>query len=43
MSFELIPTPIFEKELKKLAKKYPSVKTDIANLAKELEQILRGL
>ena len=36
MSFELIPTPSFEKELKRLAKKYPSIKNDIATLAKKL-------
>ena len=36
MSFELIPTPPFEKELKQLAKKYPSVKKDIAALGKQL-------
>ncbi|MBX9781663.1 MAG: type II toxin-antitoxin system RelE/ParE family toxin [Chitinophagaceae bacterium] len=36
MSFEIIPTPPFEKELKHLAKKYPSVKKDIAALAAEL-------
>ncbi len=36
MSFELIPTPPFEKELKHLAKKYPSVKKDIATLGNQL-------
>ena len=36
MSFELIPTPSFEKELKKLVKKYPSIKSDIADLGKQL-------
>ena len=36
MSFELIPTPSFEKELKRLAKKYPSIKKDIAVLAQQI-------
>jgi mRNA-degrading endonuclease RelE of RelBE toxin-antitoxin system len=36
MSFELIPTPPFEKELKQLAKKYPSVKKDILSLSNQL-------
>ncbi|MBL7739427.1 MAG: type II toxin-antitoxin system RelE/ParE family toxin [Chitinophagaceae bacterium] len=37
MSFNIIPTPAFGKELKQLAKKYPSVKKDIANLAFQLQ------
>ena len=36
MSFEIISTPPFERELKHLAKKYPSIKKDIALLATEL-------
>jgi len=32
MSFNIIPTPPFEKELKQLAKKYPSLKKDMAAL-----------
>lgn len=36
MSFELIPTPSFEKELKRLVKKYPSIKSDIGTLGKQL-------
>lgn len=36
MSFELIPTPPFEKELKYLAKKYPSLKKDIFILSQQL-------
>ena len=36
MSFSIVTTPPFEKELKKLAKKYPSVKKDIADLAAKL-------
>jgi mRNA-degrading endonuclease RelE of RelBE toxin-antitoxin system len=31
MSFNIIPTPPFEKELKHLAKKYPSIKKDMAD------------
>lgn len=38
MSFNIIPTPPFEKELKQLAKKYPSLKKDISNLAAKLLQ-----
>ncbi len=33
MSFKLIPTPPFERELKQLAKKYSSIQTDIKQLA----------
>lgn len=33
MSFKIIPTPPFERELKQLAKKYPSIKKDITALA----------
>ena len=36
MSFNIIPTPPFEKDLKQLAKKYPSVKKDIADLGSKL-------
>jgi mRNA-degrading endonuclease RelE of RelBE toxin-antitoxin system len=36
MSFEIIVTPPFEKELKQLSKKYPSIKKDIAALGVEL-------
>jgi mRNA-degrading endonuclease RelE of RelBE toxin-antitoxin system len=38
MSFKVIPTPQFEKEVKKLSKKYPSAKEDIGNLVKELKE-----
>lgn len=38
MSFNIIPTPPFEKELKQLAKKYPSIKNDIAALALKLQE-----
>lgn len=36
MSFNIVTTPPFEKELKQLAKKYPSVKKDVAHLAIKL-------
>jgi hypothetical protein len=36
MSFNIVTTPSFEKELKQLAKKYPSIKNDIADLAARL-------
>ena len=36
MSFNIIPTPTFEKELKQLSKKYPSLKQDFAKLAEQL-------
>jgi mRNA-degrading endonuclease RelE of RelBE toxin-antitoxin system len=38
MSYNVIPTPDFKKFFKKLYKKYPSLKDDIAELAKKLEQ-----
>ena len=37
MSFNIIPTPPFEKELKQLAKKYPSLKKDLSSLASKLQ------
>ena len=36
MSFKIIPTPPFEKELKHLAKKYSSIKKDMAELISRL-------
>jgi mRNA-degrading endonuclease RelE of RelBE toxin-antitoxin system len=36
MSFKIIPTPPFEKELKNLSKKYPSIKKDISALFESL-------
>ena len=36
MSFNIVPTPPFEKELKHLAKKYPSIKKDMAALVGRL-------
>jgi mRNA-degrading endonuclease RelE of RelBE toxin-antitoxin system len=38
MSFNIIPTPPFEKELKQLAKKHSSIKKDIALLAEKLQK-----
>jgi mRNA-degrading endonuclease RelE of RelBE toxin-antitoxin system len=38
MSFNIIPTPLFEKELKQLAKKYPSIKNDLISLAEMLQK-----
>jgi len=38
MSYNIIPTPPFERELKQLAKKYPSLKKDILALSNELLQ-----
>ena len=29
MSFKILPDPVFERELKRLAKKYPSIKSDL--------------
>lgn len=36
MNFKLTPTPFFVRELKKLSKKYPALKNDIATLGKLL-------
>jgi hypothetical protein len=37
MSFNIVPTPPFEREFKHLLKKYPSLKQDFAILGKQLE------
>jgi len=37
MKFEILTTPNFDREFKKLAKKYPSIKSDILSLAQSLE------
>jgi len=37
MSFSIVPISSFDKDLKKLAKKYPSLKQDYANLLNEIE------
>ncbi|GGC16192.1 MULTISPECIES: hypothetical protein [Dyadobacter] len=36
MSFSIIATPNFERELKKIAKKYPSLKSDLLQLQRSL-------
>lgn len=38
MNFEVIPTPDFEKSFKALAKKYRSIRNDILEFTKSLEQ-----
>ncbi len=38
MSYEIIAIPKFEKQLKRLARKYPSLKTEYIRLVKSLEQ-----
>ena len=38
MSFELRPTRLFEREVKKLGKKYPSLKADLAALFASLAE-----
>ncbi|MDR1190524.1 MAG: hypothetical protein LBK60_02520 [Verrucomicrobiales bacterium] len=37
MSYEVLPTRRFAKELKRLAKKYPSLKGEYAKLIEQLE------
>ena len=36
MSFEILSISNFDKELKKLAKKYPSIKQDLIELVEEI-------
>lgn len=36
MSFNIVASPHFERELKRLAKKYPSIKTDLLSLVSYL-------
>ena len=38
MSFKIIPTPNFQKEFKKLSKKYPSIISDIKDLSDSLSE-----
>ena len=38
MSYKIISIPNFDRELKRLAKKYPSIKTDMKELVNELIQ-----
>lgn len=36
MNFEIRYTPVFERAIKRLAKKYPSIRNDLATLVEEL-------
>lgn len=38
MSFNILPIPPFDKQLKRLSKKYPSLKTEYLHLIESLEQ-----
>lgn len=38
MSYEILTIPPFDKQLKRFAKKYPSVKTEFSELLKSLEE-----
>ena len=38
MKVEVIVTPNFKRQAKKLLKKYPSLKTELANLEEELKE-----
>lgn len=38
MNFEIIPTPVFERSLKSLAKRYRSIKDDLKEFAKSLQE-----
>ncbi len=38
MNYEVITIPKFEKDLKQLAKKYPSLKTEYISLVQRLKQ-----
>lgn len=38
MSFNILPTPEFSRELKKLSKKYASIKSDVSQLLISLEE-----
>ncbi|GAB3424103.1 type II toxin-antitoxin system RelE/ParE family toxin [Niabella aquatica] len=38
MPFEIIPAPSFLKELKAIAKKYPSIKDDVNQLSQKLKK-----
>ncbi len=38
MSYKIIPTSQFEKELKRLFKKYPSIKSDLFELVSQLKE-----
>jgi mRNA-degrading endonuclease RelE of RelBE toxin-antitoxin system len=38
MSFEITTSPTFDREFKRLAKKYPSIKSDLLELVKSLNE-----
>ena len=38
MNFKIIPTNFFSRQLKRLAKKYPSLKSDLLTLNRELKE-----
>src|SRR6202046_1575594 len=38
MSFKVLPTPLFERELKKLSKRYSSIKSDLSALIVSLQK-----
>jgi mRNA-degrading endonuclease RelE of RelBE toxin-antitoxin system len=43
MNYKIIPTPNFQKEFKKLSKKYPSLKADLIELSDSLlKQPIQG-
>ena len=37
MSYKVLPTPTFQKDTKRLQKKYPSLKSDLLHLVQSLE------
>jgi len=37
MNYKVVTIPPFDRQLKRLAKKFPSIKKDIENLGRELE------
>jgi mRNA-degrading endonuclease RelE of RelBE toxin-antitoxin system len=40
MDYNIVPTEQFAKDLKRLFKKYPSIKEDVLTLVEELKKIL---
>lgn len=38
MSFEVVTSPVFDRNVKRLAKKYPSIRADVASLIDELAE-----
>lgn len=38
MSYEILTIPIFDKQVKRLSKKYPSIKNDLLGIIKELSE-----